>query len=114
MSDAECDACARYAEAERKLKEAAARDPGETWVILSERECHHVYEHRLCTEIERLRVELNNAKQPTGVAEALERLVRRIEKLRKGGPANVSLPSTKAARRALADHPNAGGKEESA
>ena len=95
MSDAECEPCIQYAEAERKLKEAAARDPGETWVILSERECHHVYEHRLCTEIERLRVELNNAEQPTGVAEALE---------------ESKEQDRKEASRALPNHPDAGVK----
>jgi hypothetical protein len=59
-----CEACVQYAEAESKLKEAATRDPGETWVILSERECHHVYEERLRAEIERLTEALQLIAQP--------------------------------------------------
>ncbi len=104
MSDAECDACARYDEAVRELREREARDPLRTFVILSELGHHHAYEDRLRAENANLRFE---GKILTEAA------VNAILALR-GGTRAQAMKYLRDSSSPLADHPDAGGKEESA
>ncbi len=125
MSDAECEACARYAEARRELREWEVRDPLRTFVILSELGYHHAYEARLraelaaATDIERL-AEAEHEQWMRWAKALLERepgisQVRR-ERWSKLFVPYAELPEEskeqdrKEARRALPDHPDAGVK----
>ena len=100
MSDAECEACARYAEARRGLREWEVRDPLRTFVILSELGYHHAYEDRLRAENANLRFE---GKILTEAA------VNAILALR-GGTRAQAMKCLRDSASPLADHPDAGVK----
>ena len=100
MSDAECEACARYAEARRGLREWEVRDPLRTFVILSELGYHHAYEDRLRAENANLRFE---GKILTEAA------VNAILDLR-GGTRAQAMKCLRDSASPLADHPDAGVK----
>ena len=100
MSGAECEACARYDEAVRELREREARDPLRTFVILSELGHHHAYESRLRAKIANLHLE---GKILTEAA------VNAILALR-GGTRAQAMKYLRDSASPLADHPDAGVK----